>query len=497
MNNPFLIGIAGESGVGKSTIADVISFFFDYDNVLTISTDDLHRWERNDKNWKMFTHLNPIANNIEMGDSHLLDLKNNKTIYRSIYNHKTGCFDPPKKLIPKKVIIIEGLHAFYSDVSKQNIDLKIFIDTDEDLKNHWKIIRDTHERGYTFTDVLKVVKKRKNDAKIIRDKQIYDADVIVTIKPKNKIGIIGNENEKIEIQLEIENKKNVYPELFNFIKNFNLIFKEYIDVCKILGSDVSLIQDKGGNFSIKINDDLMIIKSSGVKIKNTAYNYGFSIIEYSKIKKNLLDHSNKITENFLSNIYSKNFNKPSMETGFHILLDKVVIHTHPIYLNVLLCLQDSELLIKNLFFDLKYTYIKYKNPGSKLINEIARTKDIHNIIFLENHGLIVTADNVQQAVELTKEINLRSKKYIKDTLKQIYFSFEEFIETVQDNIPCKNYSLPDTAVFLTEILNNSELHNVQKYIDIFGSKLGNLRYLTNDDIVCLNSLEAEKYRKKL
>lgn len=71
-----------------------------------------------------------------------------------MYNHQTGNFNPPVKISPKPVIIIEGLHAFYTEKSKEMIDFKIFVDTDENLRTHWKILRDTEQRGYRYSDVL-------------------------------------------------------------------------------------------------------------------------------------------------------------------------------------------------------------------------------------------------------------------------------------------------------------------------------------------------------
>jgi ribulose-5-phosphate 4-epimerase/fuculose-1-phosphate aldolase len=428
---------------------------------------------------------------------HLLDLKQNKSIYRSIYNHKSGIFDPPKEVFPKPIIIIEGLHAFYSEISKQNSLLKIYIDTDDDLKNHWKIIRDIHKRGYTYNEVLQVVEKRKNDTKLIRETQIYNADVIINLKSKNKIQNIGNENEEIEIIMKISNKTNLLPELFKFIQNYNLVFNDYMHLCKTLGNDINLIQDKGGNFSIKINDNLIIIKSSGVKLQDTNYNYGFSIVEYNKMLEYVTLNGFNMTETYLENIKSNNLNKPSMETGFHIILDKIVVHTHPIYLNILLCLENSSEIIKSLFNHFDYLYIKYKNPGVDLIKEIMVNHHKQKIIFLENHGLIVCGDNMLNLINLTKEINLIAKSYIENKLKDNFILFNEFLKTQIDDMNCFNYSLPDSVVFLSQKDKNLDILYVQKYIDMIGSFMGSIRYITSADIVLLNNLESEKYRKTL
>lgn len=220
---PQIIGIAGESGVGKSTIAEIVSLFFGKENTIILSTDDLHRWERSNINWNLFTHLNPDANNLDLGDLHIQDLSNNRPIYRSKYSHSTGYFEPPVKVGPKDIIIIEGLHAFYTDISKKIITLKIFIDTDEELRSHWKIIRDTEERGYKYNVVLETIYKRKSDAVKIRDSQLLFADVVITIIPKNKILYLGDKNEKIDLNINIKfNTEILNPELFNFIQNYKL-----------------------------------------------------------------------------------------------------------------------------------------------------------------------------------------------------------------------------------------------------------------------------------
>lgn len=62
---------------------------------------------------------------------------------------------------------------------------------------------------------------------------------------------------------------------------------------------------------------------------------------------------------------------------------------------------------------------------------------------------------------------------------------------------CFNYSLPDSVVFLSQKDKNLDILYVQKYIDMIGSFMGSIRYITSADIVLLTNLESEKYRKTL
>ena len=83
-----LINVGGSSGVGKTTLTTFLSFLFD--DVYHLKGDDLHKWERNDSNWKTITHLNPDANNLELAKQQIFNLLENKTVYRNHYDHDTG-----------------------------------------------------------------------------------------------------------------------------------------------------------------------------------------------------------------------------------------------------------------------------------------------------------------------------------------------------------------------------------------------------------------------
>ncbi len=195
------IAIAGNSGSGKTTLSKILSASV-LQNSAILECDRYHNWERGDKNWNSFTHLNPAANNLDQMRKDVKNLINNNTIYQVDYNHTNGKFTPKRKIQPKDNMIICGLHSFYCD--KDNLyDLKIFMDTDEELQISWKMHRDKKKRGYTYTQVMEQIERRKEDYINFVLPQRTDADL--------SIKFTRNKNNKMSYSLFIgvDNKFNV------------------------------------------------------------------------------------------------------------------------------------------------------------------------------------------------------------------------------------------------------------------------------------------------
>lgn len=493
-NKPFIIGISGESGVGKSTITEIVSMFFGIKNVTTISTDDLHKWERTNKAWQSITHLNPDANNLELGDMQIESLSQGKPIYRSVYNHAIGGFNPPIKIVPQNIIIVEGLHAFYTDISKRIIDLKIFIDTDDSLRTHWKIIRDTEERGYKYNDVLESIRKRRADSGKIRDAQIDAADVIVKIEPTKPIEYLGSKSEKIDLNLSISFVgKPRHPDIFDFIQSYIVEFNKFVDLSDVIGNDIELCQNGGGNISVKVSDRYMLIKSSGFDLKDVFRLNGYSIIDYELLSsfKDKINDERVLSFLMLESLAREKYKRPSMETGLHVLLpSKYVIHAHAIYITLLLCLDNSKELVSELFSDYAHEYVEYVTPGYGLYDRL-RLRTNADVYFLENHGVIVASNNAERACAVVREVNDIAKKYISNKCK-----FEQFNIDFANRHSKPGVVFPDGAIF-AEDPSKTETIAASNYIKTIGAKIGSLRYLTPEQLHHLTNLESEKYRKNL
>ena len=169
------IAITGDSGSGKTTISKIIKNIFNDSFIL--ECDRYHKWEREDINWNKYTHLNPEANYISKMTTDVFDLKIGKNIYQVDYDHKSGKFTDKTLIESKKNIIVCGLHSLY--LPDNIINLKIYIDTDDNLRTHWKIKRDMKKRGYSFEKIMEQINNRKCDFDMYIHKQKKEADIII------------------------------------------------------------------------------------------------------------------------------------------------------------------------------------------------------------------------------------------------------------------------------------------------------------------------------
>ncbi len=175
----FVIGIGGDSGVGKSTLLGYIRGLLTRDAVLEVEGDGDHKWERGDQNWRHFTHLNPKANHLHRQSDNIIALKRGDAVNRTDYDHDTGRMSKPRKTQSNDYILLCGLHPFYLPKMRKTIDLKIFLEADERLRRHWKINRDMTDRGYTAEQVLKQIEARGDDADRFIGPQKQYADLVI------------------------------------------------------------------------------------------------------------------------------------------------------------------------------------------------------------------------------------------------------------------------------------------------------------------------------
>jgi|ETNvirnome_6_100_1030635.scaffolds.fasta_scaffold17177_2 uridine kinase len=192
----YTIGVCGDSGSGKTTLSKRLFDFLG--DCLILECDRYHKWERGDDHWNKYTHLSLQANHLDLMQSDVSLLVRGKPIMRSDYDHNTGIFTTPKSIPPKKNLVVCGLHALYCE---DVFDVKVYMNTEDNLRTFWKISRDTTNRGYTFDSVKKQIEDRKPDfiKYILPQRDLADVVVNFYSEAKDKLDMAKGIGKKLEI----------------------------------------------------------------------------------------------------------------------------------------------------------------------------------------------------------------------------------------------------------------------------------------------------------
>ena len=201
-----LIGVAGDSGCGKSTFLRRLTDLFGEDFVTVICLDDYHCLDRKQRKETGITALDPRANNFDLMYEQMKALKEGRGIDKPIYNHETGLLDPAEWVEPNHVIVIEGLHPLYDERVRSLLDFSVYLDISDEVKIAWKIQRDMAERGHRYEDVLFAINARKPDFTAYIDPQKQYADVVIQVLPTN---LIKDDKERKILRVQMIQREGV------------------------------------------------------------------------------------------------------------------------------------------------------------------------------------------------------------------------------------------------------------------------------------------------
>jgi len=287
--------------------------------------------------------------------------------------------------------------------------------------------------------------------------------------------------------------------------------KQCSKMAHFIGGSPDWVQGGGGNFSIKIDHHRMLIKASGLCLKEVNVSRGVVLVDYLKVKKyfnsffdkkitvQIENFSNKAIFNFTSNFLSNKKLKASIEVGFHVFLKKYVIHSHSVYANLLNCSANSEKLLKKIFngINVEYVVVNYGAPGLSLAKEmlISINKHIKNgnnwpeVIFLKNHGIVINTEDFDRCFSIYLKVDELIKRYFK-------------IRSIYPSVSIKKYSneFLSNTIFLKKYLFGTILNNKLFEPILFPDQVVYLNKKIVDDKVFLNlgdKLSINKNTKKI
>merc|ERR1719387_3089119 len=199
---PVVIGIAADSGCGKSTFMRRLTSIFGGESKLldigretntlvsdmttVICLDDYHKWDRTGRKsnpeWPDgITALHEACQKWDKMAQDVTDLKAGKTVDKPIYNHITGELDPDETVSPTPIVIFEGLHPMHDERVNAALDLSVYLDITDDVKFAWKAQRDIAERGATMEEVQAAIDARKPDFAAYVEPQKAKADIVIQV----------------------------------------------------------------------------------------------------------------------------------------------------------------------------------------------------------------------------------------------------------------------------------------------------------------------------
>ena len=191
-NNILVIGIAGGTGSGKTTLMkNIMNRFGD---VVTVLSHDNYYHRRDELTYEQRCEINydePAALETDLMARHLMQLRNGQAIDCPVYDFtQHNRSDETIRIEPKNVIIVEGILIFENRELRELMDIRIFVDTDADVRLCRRIKRDVNKRGRTLESVLL---QYQTTVKPMHDKYVEPskkyADIVVPEGGKNLVAL--------------------------------------------------------------------------------------------------------------------------------------------------------------------------------------------------------------------------------------------------------------------------------------------------------------------
>lgn len=198
---------------------------------------------------------------------------------------------------------------------------------------------------------------------------------------------------------------------------YRFLQEEINNFCDSIGRDPLLVQGAGGNVSFKVDNELWI-KASGTSLAEARHKNIFVPVDLNLITKEI----NKNNFDLKPIILNSSKLRPSIETILHALMpQKIVVHLHAINVLSHLVKQDLHKVHEKIASG-SSVLVDYFKPGAtlaKAVHSKLQDRDITNVVFLKNHGIVVGAESVEEIKEILFDISNFFKIEVKNNFDAV------------------------------------------------------------------------------
>lgn len=202
----------------------------------------------------------------------------------------------------------------------------------------------------------------------------------------------------------------------------------FASMSQTVGARADYVQGGGGNTSAKLDGGLMAIKASGFRLSDIEPDKAYAVLDYEALRGFYHDNEPEALEDVekagaaftKANVVAVDglaALRPSVEAGFHSLLDRFVIHSHSVYSNLAACAVEGREIAAKALANAPYTFgfVPYVDPGARLTfairDEVARvTRETGKrpaVLFMQNHGVIAHCDDAAECLKIHDDVNER------------------------------------------------------------------------------------------
>lgn len=195
--------------------------------------------------------------------------------------------------------------------------------------------------------------------------------------------------------------------------------RDFIRMSKYAGMREDLVQAGGGNSAYKIHSERMMIKASGYQLADLTENAGYAVVNPKMIRdaflqcKDMDSMTEKKAEEILQDAFLEG-ERPSIETFLHSISGRYSLHTHPVVVNILTCRNGGMDVLQNLFP--QALTVSYATPGAELAKTYFREYRKYgrepSVVFLQNHGLLVSAETADDVIAVTEQVTGQIERYL-------------------------------------------------------------------------------------